>query len=245
MNKFTFGLGQTQEDANRMKNLGFQKVDCVGNIKFSAVPAPFNEDELKKLKSQIKRRFVWVAGSTHEDEEMQALEVHQELSKKYKGLLTIIVPRHPERCDELEEKIKQKGFVVHRRSRRQDMNADIFLGDTIGEMGLFYRLSHLVFVGGSLIKFGGQNMLEPMRLGACTLIGPHTFNFKEIVAKAKKQKALIEVQDKKELAKALIDLNENPEKAKQISQEGKALANSEASVLERVVDVLKPYLEEK
>ena len=245
LGKFTFGLGQTQEDAKRMKNLGFQKTDCVGNIKFSAVPAPFNEDELKRLKSQIKRRFVWVAGSTHDNEEMQAVEVHQELSKKYKGLLTIIVPRHPERCDELEEKIKKEGFVVHRRSRREDMNADIFLGDTIGEMGLFYRLSDFVFVGGSLIEFGGQNMLEPMRIGACTLVGPHTFNFKEIVAKAKKQKALIEVKDKKELAKALIDLNENNEKAKLISQEAKALANSETKVLERVIEVLKPYWEEK
>ena len=125
------------------------------------------------------------------------------------------------------------------------MNADIFLGDTIGEMGLFYRLSDFVFVGGSLIEFGGQNMLEPMRIGACTFVGPHTFNFKEIVAKAKKQKALIEVKDKKELAKALIDLNENHEKAKLISQEAKALANSETKVLERVIEVLKPYWEEK
>jgi len=125
------------------------------------------------------------------------------------------------------------------------MNADIFLGDTIGEMGLFYRLSNFVFVGGSLIEFGGQNMLEPMRIGACTLIGPHTFNFKEIVAKAKKQKALIEVKDKKELTKALIELNENPQKAKQISFDGQTLANSETKVLERVIEALKPYLEEK
>ena len=245
LKKFTFGLGQTLEDAKRMKELGFNRTDCVGNIKFSAVPTPFNEDELKRLKSQIKGRFVWVVGSTHDDEEMQAIEVHQALSQKYKGLLTVIVPRHPERCDELEEKIKQRGLVVHRRSRHENMKADVFLGDTIGEMGLFYRLSDFVFVGGSLVEFGGQNMLEPMRIGACTIVGPHTFNFKEIIRKAKKQEAITEVKNKEELLEKILELSENPLKVKQISQNGQMLANSETRVLERVIDVLKPYLEVK
>ena len=125
------------------------------------------------------------------------------------------------------------------------MKADVFLGDTIGEMGLFYRLSDFVFVGGSLVEFGGQNMLEPMRIGACTIVGPHTFNFKEIIRKAKKQEAITEVKNKEELLEKILELSENPLKVKQISQNGQMLANSETRVLERVIDVLKPYLEVK
>ena len=243
LSKFTFGLGQTDEDAKRMKELGFKQTDCVGNIKFSAVPAPYNEEELKNLKSQIKGRFVWVAGSTHDNEEMQAIEIHEKLSKKYKGLLTIIVPRHPERCEELAKQIQEKGWVVHRRSKRQNLKADIFLGDTIGEMGLFYRLSNLVFVGGSLVEFGGQNMLEPMRIGACTFVGPHTFNFKEIIRKAKKQQAIIEEKNNTELAEKLMQIYEDKTRLNQIRQSGEDLANSETAVLERIVKVLTPFLE--
>ena len=242
---FTFGLGQTKEDARRMEALGFSKTDCVGNIKFSAVPAPYNEEELQKIRNQIGPRFAWLAGSTHDDEEMQAAGIHQKLKQKYADMLTIIVPRHPERCDELERKMQNIGLTVHRRSRGEDMNADIFLGDTIGEMGLFYRLADFVFVGGSLVKFGGQNMLEPMRIGACTFIGPYAFNFKEIVQRAKQANALVEVKDADDLAKTLDELKNSPDKVKEICQVGQEFANSETKVLQRVVDVLTPYLENK
>lgn len=242
---FTFGLGQTQEDARRMKVLGFSNTDCVGNIKFSAVPAPFDPAEVEKMLSSVQGRFVWVAGSTHDDEEMQAVAVHKALSQKYPNLLTVIVPRHPNRCDELEAKMTALGLCVHRRSKGQDLNADIFLGDTIGEMGLFYRLSPLVFVGGSLVEFGGQNMLEPMRIGACTIIGPYAFNFKEIVARAQDQNALIVVKDKDELSAVLTDLYEHPVKAEQIRRTGQSFANGETQVLQRVIDVLTPFLKEK
>ena len=122
------------------------------------------------------------------------------------------------------------------------MNADIFLGDTIGEMGLFYRLADFVFVGGSLVEFGGQNMLEPMRIGACTFIGPYAFNFKEIVSRAKQANALIEVQDKEDLIYALESLLLDPEKAREISKIGQDFANSETKVLDRVIEALVPYL---
>ncbi|MBO5997999.1 MAG: 3-deoxy-D-manno-octulosonic acid transferase [Alphaproteobacteria bacterium] len=245
LNLFTFGLGQTREDAYRMEKLGFKKTDCVGNIKFAAIPAPYSEDEVKNLRAQIGARFVWLAGSTHDDEEMQAAEIHQKLAAKYSNLLTIIVPRHPERCDDLEQKMKALGLSVHRRSRNEDMNADIFLGDTIGEMGLFYRLSDFVFVGGSLVEFGGQNMLEPMRIGACTIIGPYAFNFKEIVQRAKDAGALLVVKDKDDLARALDELQTCPEEVKSMCQIGRTFANSETAVLQRVIDVLTPYLERK
>ena len=242
---FTFGLGQTKEDARRMKVLGFSNTDCVGNIKFAAVPAPYSEEEVKKLRAEIGSRFAWLAGSTHDDEEMQAAYIHHKLKQTHPNLLTIIVPRHPERCDEIEQKILSLGLKVHRRSRGEDMNTDVFLGDTIGEMGLYYRLADFVFVGGSLVEFGGQNMLEPMRIGACTFVGPYAFNFREIVQRAKEANALIEVKNKDALATALEQMENNPEKVKKIRQIGQDFANSETKVLQRVIDVLAPYLEDK
>ncbi len=240
---FTFGFGQTEEDAKRMKNLGFKQTGCVGNIKFSAVPAPFDEKEVEKMKAQIGKRFTWIAASTHDDEEMQAVAVHQKLIEKFPDLLTIIVPRHPERCADLAEKMQQMGLIVHRRSLNQDLNADIFLGDTIGEMGMYYRLAPFAFVGGSLVEFGGQNMLEPMRIGDCTIIGPYASNFKEIVHRSKQQGALIEVKDKNELADKLIELAENPKKTQQIIQTGQKLATGETEVLSRLIVALSSWLD--
>lgn len=240
---FDFGLGQTQEDAKRMQQLGFQKTDCVGNLKFSAVPAPFDGSELSKMKNEIGDRFVWVAGSTHDNEEEQLADIHLQLQQLHKNMLTVIAPRHPNRAEEIEKMLISKGLTVHRRSLDQDTQADIYLADTIGEMGLIYRLSEYVFVGGSLIPFGGQNMLEPMRMGACTFIGPYAFNFKEIVARAKQKNALVEVPDKEGLAHALQACIEDPSHRAEIETNGQALANSETAVLNRVVDVLKPYLE--
>ena len=241
---FDFGLGQTQEDALRMQKLGFKKTDCVGNMKFAAVPAPFDGSELSKLKSEIGDRFVWVAGSTHDNEEEQIADIHLWLKEKHPNMLSVIAPRHPNRAEQITKMIEAKGLTCHKRSEGQDLNADIYLADTIGEMGLIYRLSKYVFVGGSLIPFGGQNMLEPMRIGACTFIGPYAFNFKEIVERAKSANALIEVKDKKDLADALEACVSDPDRCEQISSAGQALATSETAVLIRVVDVLKPYIED-
>ena len=239
---FALCLGQTQEDARRLGILGASNTGCVGNLKFSATPMPIDEKELKSMKKSIGKRLVWIAGSTHENEENQIADVHRLLQMEYPDLLTIIVPRHPNRAEEIEKILLQKGLTVHRRSRQEDVNADIYLGDTIGEMGLFYRLAPIVFVGGSLIPFGGQNMLEPMRVGACTIVGPYAFNFKEIVAKAKKQKALIEVTDVEDLKKNLINLIKHPALRQEISVMGQCLANSETAVLSRVYNRLKPWI---
>lgn len=239
---FTDTLGQTEEDANRLRILGAKHADCVGNLKFAAVPAPYSEEELSSLKKQIGSRFVWEVGSTHDNEEEMAVDIHLRLKKKYPDILTIIVPRHPNRCDDIEKMIRAKGLSVHRRSRKEDMNADIFLGDTIGEMGLYYRLAPVVFVGGSLVPFGGQNMLEPMRIGQCTVIGPYAFNFKEIVEKSLEKGALIKVETPEELEKIVEEMTLNESKRSFICEQGKVLATSETTVLERVFDYLKKWM---
>lgn len=240
---FSFALGQTQEDARRLRVLGAQKASSVGNLKFAATPLPIDEDELVAMRNAIGGRMVWVAGSTHDNEEEQIGDVHVRLKKKYPDLLTILVPRHPHRCDEIEKRLVQKGLVVHRRSRKEDVHADIYLGDTMGEMGLFYRLAPIVFVGGSLIPFGGQNMLEPMRAGACTIVGPYAFNFREIVQKAKQAEALIEVPDAAALEVTLDVMWHQHTKRQALAEKGQALANSETAVLDRVCAQLAPWID--
>jgi len=241
LNLFTLTLGQSPENARRLQVLGSPQVDCIGNIKYAAAIAPFDADELNKLKQQIGQRPAWNGASTHHNEEEQMADVHLELKQKYPTLLTVCVPRHPNRAEEIEAMCRKKGLQVARRSR-QDMitdQTDFYLADTIGEMGLLYQLTDIVFVGGSLIPFGGQNMLEPMRLKRATIIGLHAFNFREIVASAKEHNALIEVENKEALARAIDMLLTHPETKQEIANNAEQVATSEMNVLDRLYDLMK------
>ena len=237
---FTLSFGQTKEDARRLKVLGAQNVISTGNLKFAAVNPPFDEAELSRMLNQISTRPCWCMASTHEDEELQGAEIHLNLKKKYPTLLSVFVPRHPNRAELLEQQFIKNGLTVARRSRGETIteNTDIYLADTIGEMGLLYQLAPVVFVGGSLIKFGGQNMLEPMRLNRAVVIGPHAFNFREIVKTAKEENALIEVADKKELEQYIDSFLQEPEKFNKMREKAHELATSEMTVLDRVFKVL-------
>lgn len=238
---FTMSFGQSAEDAERLKKMGAAHVVSVGNLKFSAVCPPFDAGELKKICGQIGGRPCWCAASTHPGEEEIIAKVHGEIKKMYKDFLTVSVPRHPVRANEIEKIYKDAGLTVARRSRGEKIEAgtDVYLADTIGEMGLLYQLAPLVFVGGSLIVFGGQNMLEPMRLHRVVFVGPHTFNFKEIIAKGKRENALIEVKDQTELIGNLVHYIRYPEEQEPIADRAEAMAMSEMTVLDRVYRVLQ------
>ncbi len=239
-NLFTMSFGQTKEDARRLKVLGAKDVVSVGNLKFAATYPPFDFKELKAMKKTIGQRPCWCMASTHYNEEEMGVRVHKTIVKEYKGLLTILAPRHPNRADEIEKMCIKNGLTVARRSRGESITSkvDIYLSDTIGEMGLIYQLSPYVFVGGSLIPFGGQNMLEPMRLHRAVMIGPHAFNFREIVAQAKKDKALKEVSGEKALTKQLLSFLMKPADAEKMAVRAEKMAISEMNVLDRIYDVL-------
>ncbi len=237
---FTLSFGQTLEDAKRLSILGAPEVVSVGNLKFAATVPPFKRNILADLLNQIGNRTRFCAGSTHYPEEKFMAEIHQAMKQAYPDFLTILSPRHPGRADEIEKMLKGRGLTVARRSRQDKITpeTDIYLADTIGEMGLIYQLADFVFVGGSLIPFGGQNMLEPMRLRRTVFVGPYAFNFREIVARAKQENALIEVQSAAELTGNLIQLLKTPEEANIIAQNAEQMALSEMAVLERVYDTL-------
>lgn len=238
---FTLSFGQTRVDMERLKILGADDVVSVGNLKFSAQEPPFNPDELKQMLDQIGNRPSAVAASTHPGEEEVVMRFHLDIKKTRPGFLSIVAPRHPHRADELEKMFLKNGCRVARRTRGEKISEDIdiYLADTIGEMGLIYRLAPIVFVGGSLVKFGGQNMLEPMRIHRCVLVGPHTFNFKEIVKRATEAGALIQVSSESELLGNVVRLLAHPEEQEPLADRAEMFAQSEMAVLDRVYGVLK------
>ncbi len=241
LQNFCLTLGQSPENARRLGVLGSPAIDCVGNIKYAAPPSPYDTNELDMLRSAIGDRPCWCGASTHDNEEEKMAEVHLKLKEKFPELLTICVPRHPHRAESIEKMFMKKGLHVARRSRKENIapDTDIYLADTIGEMGLLYRLAPIVFVGGSLIPFGGQNMLEPMSLSRAVIIGPYAFNFKEIVQAAKEIQALLEVQDTAELIQTIQLLLTDEIRRDELAQKAYRVATSEMAVLDRVYECLK------
>lgn len=237
---FTLCFGQTNEDANRLEILGAKQVVCVGNLKFSAVNPPYDAVELNELLDQIGSRPRCIAASTHEGEEAMILSFHADVKRAFPSFLSIIVPRHPERGDEVEALFVSAGLRVARRSRgdKITLKTDVYLADTIGEMGLLYRLAPIAFVGGSLVPFGGQNMLEPMRLGRLVMVGPYTFNFREIVKEASSDGALIRVQVPSEVLGNAVRFLTHPEEMEPVMKRAQTFATSQMAVLDRVYQLL-------
>lgn len=241
---FVKSFGQTQEDADRLKAIGAENTACVGNIKFSAPPLPVDEDELARMKKQIGYRACWTAGSTHAGEEEIVADTHKTVKEKIPDLLTIVAPRHPNRADEVEAIFKKAGLSVARRSRKEEITkeTDIYLADTIGEMGLFYRLCEVAFVGGSMIPFGGQNIVEPARLGKAVLCGQYMMNFREITAHAKEADAVAVIENTAEMVGILTNLLTDKKLLNKKQKNAQIFAESESSALDRLMPELESYL---
>lgn len=173
------------EDATRLKALGASDVHDAGNLKFDAVPLAHDESMLEALLQQSAGRLIFLAASTHANEEQTIAQVHRDVAQQFPSLLTIIVPRHAARGKSITEDLRSMGYSVAQRSAGDAITTktDIYLADTMGELGLFYRATQLVFMGGSLIAHGGQNPLEAARLNNAILTGPHTHNFSAIIAR--------------------------------------------------------------
>ncbi len=180
--KFDLCLPQNYETKKYLKYLGAKKIKFTGNIKFSEIE---NENKIKLKKNLIKKfrsKKIWCAASTHKNEEKICAKAHKIIKKKQNNLLTILIPRHIQRTEEIISEIKKLNLKIHLHSSRKKFknNTDIYLVDTYGETKSFYKLSSVVFLGGSIINRGGQNPLEPARFGCKIIHGPHVDNFKEV-----------------------------------------------------------------
>ena len=177
----SLALPSNTETKNFLKKLGANKIKFIGNLKYYGL-SKINNNKKNILKNKFKNFKVWCAASTHEGEEILISNVHKNLKKNQKNLLTIIIPRHIDRVEKIIELMNKNQLEVIRHSSNKNINknTDIYLVDTYGEASNFYDLSNVCFMGGSIINHGGQNPLEPARLGNYILNGPNIENFKEI-----------------------------------------------------------------
>lgn len=244
LNNFGLILTQTPLDEERFRRLGASRLQTPGNLKFAAPVLPGDEAELEKLRTVLAERTCWLAASTHPGEEEIVARSHCLLSAKVPNLLTVIVPRHPERGARIAAVLREHGLTVARRSRGEaiGLGTEVYLSDTIGELGLWYRLAPVAFVGGSLVPNGGHNLLEPAKLGAALLCGPHTSNFADIAKEMIERGALRQVDDGEGLCKAVERLLTDPGARAPLSEAALTYANDKAQVLDQVWAALGPSL---
>jgi 3-deoxy-D-manno-octulosonic-acid transferase len=244
LKRFDLCLTQEPEDADRLTRLGAAHVVTTGNIKFDVPPPPAEAEALGALKRAFHRRPVVLAASTHAGEEEAVIDAHLELQGKMPDLLTIVVPRHPERGSEVVELVEQAGLTPVMRSRGYlpDRGTAVYIADTIGELGLFYRLAPIVFVGGSLIRHGGQNPIEPAKLGCAILHGPYVANFASIYAQLNRAHGAAMVTDADSMALSFARLINDPQLAKQMATAARKTVEKLGGALERTFAAIDPYL---
>jgi 3-deoxy-D-manno-octulosonic-acid transferase len=237
-------IAQSSADAERLAGLGAPLSTVAGNLKFDNPPPPADPRAVEALAGQLAGRPVWLAASTHPGEDELVMEVHRANQARYPGLLTIIVPRHPERGADIADLANLLRLNAARRSlgQRPEATQDVYIADTVGELGLFYRAVPLVFMGGSLVPHGGQNPIEPARLGAAILHGPHVFNFTEVFAAFDGDGAALPVESGAALAAALGDLLADPGLVRDMARAANGTVGSLSGAVARTMRAIDPYL---
>jgi 3-deoxy-D-manno-octulosonic-acid transferase len=241
---FTVVTAQTGQDEARLEALGARQVLMPGNLKEDAEPLSADPAKLAWLTAQIGDRALWLAASTHFGEETLLAQAHKKLLETYKDLLLIIVPRHPPRGEKIAVELDGLGLRVALRSRDDAVNAQTqaYVADTIGELGVFYRLAPIVFMGGSLIPHGGQNPLEAARLNAALITGPHTHNFPDIYSSLEAENALIRTANTDEIANAVTRLLADKSVQTQLAANALQDAQSRQGALTATLDILAPFI---
>ncbi len=239
---------QTEAEAQRFRSLG-ARAECVtvtGSIKFdlSIDPQLLLAAEALRGEWQASKRPVWIAASTHAGEDEIVLAAHQQLLARHPDALLILVPRHPERFNNVFELCSKANLNTARRATGAPVSAatQVLLGDTMGELLFLYALADVALVGGSLVANGGHNLLEPAALGKPVLSGPHLFNFLDIAAQLREAGALREVGDASQLAAAVGELWQQPQLAAHMRAAGLAVMQRNQGALERLLEALARLL---
>jgi 3-deoxy-D-manno-octulosonic-acid transferase len=244
LGRFDLCLTQSSADTQRYAQLGAPRISSIGNLKLDVPAAPVDQSALRKLKSIIGERVVIAAASTHPGEETAIVAAHRQLRDKRPSLLTVIAPRHPERGSGIADIARTAGLSVAQRSRGELPNpgVDIFVADTLGELGLIYRLAPIVFMGGSLVSHGGQNPVEAIRLGAAVVHGPNVWNFDEIYATLDEAHGAERIADEAALTACLAAWLAHPASRKAVADAALVAVGRLSGALERTLAALEPYL---
>jgi 3-deoxy-D-manno-octulosonic-acid transferase len=238
---------QTPKDAERFIAIGAQsaRTRVIGNIKFDMELGEGVVDRGRELRSAFGSiRPVWIAGSTHAGEEEQVLEAHAELRRAEPKALLLLVPRHPDRFDDVAAALsrRQLGFTRRSSGGMPDSATQVVLVDTVGELAALYAAADVAFVGGSLVPIGGHNLLEPAALGLPVLTGPFHSNSKDIARLLLSQGAALEVADARELAAALTRLLADPAQRQRMGAIGRHIVESNRGSVARLLELIAPLL---
>jgi 3-deoxy-D-manno-octulosonic-acid transferase len=244
LGRFDLCLARTPADAARLTELGAPRVAITGDLKFDVPAPPADPVKLQALRGAIGSRSVIAAASTHEGEESIVVDVHRRLRAQVPGLLTIIAPRHPERGPGIAGLATAAGLKTALRTRNEipDAATEIYVADTMGELGLIYRLAAAVFIGGSLVEHGGQNPIEAAKLGAPILHGPHVWNFAETYEALDGAHGAEAVADAGRLTAALAAMLAQPELRAKTAKAAHATVDAQSGALQRTLNALDPYL---
>lgn len=241
---FDLCLAQSDLDGERFTALGCSNVVTTGNLKLDVQGPPADSGKLEQLRSALQRRLIFVAASTHPGEDEIILDAHRRLSGQFPSLLSVIVPRHPNRGIAIARMLTSSGMQVALRSQDElpSSATDIYVADTMGELGLFYRLAPVVFMGGSLVAHGGQNPIEAVKLGAAILHGPHVFNFTEIYETLDKAGGAIRAETEEDFVKVLGYFLANPIARQRTIGAAEQVLDRLGGALEKTLGSLEPYL---
>ncbi|WP_333822139.1 3-deoxy-D-manno-octulosonic acid transferase [Pinisolibacter sp.] len=237
-------LAQSEDDAVRLRRLGAPQVTVSGNLKFDGSPLAVDEAELFRLTAAFDGRPTWVAASTHAGEEAVVAAAHPKARDAVPRLLCVLAPRHPRRGDEVRAVLAAAGLSVASRSLGETPGpeTDVYLADTIGEMGLVYRLAPVAFVGGSLVPRGGQNPIEPARLGVAVLHGPQVRNFADIYRVLDATCGARAVADADALATAIVDAHADPATLAGCIDRARVVIDASTGAVERTFAALAPWI---
>lgn len=243
LRRLTRIAAQSHADAERFINLGADRrqIRVTGSIKLDITPPASLREQGAALRRQLgEGRRIWVAASTHAGEEEQVLKAYRAVSHTVPDCLLVLVPRHPERADEVEQVCRRHGFHVLRRSRAGpgSVPRDVYVVDTLGELTGFFAASDLAFIGGSLVPVGGHNMVEASSLGVAVVFGPWLFNFQEISQQLLEHDAARKVENAEDLAATVTTLLGDANLRHEIGQRGRQFVVSNQGALQRLLDLI-------
>ncbi len=242
--RFAVVLAQNEGLANRFTALGARNASFAGNLKVDAPPPPVDAAELERLRPMLDGRSLLIAASTHDGEDQIIADAHRELRRTLPDLCTIIAPRHPERGGAIAEMLKERGLSVARRSlgHLPDRTSDAYVADTIGELGMLYKLGPVAFIGGSLVDRGGQNPIEAVRQGAVVLVGPHWQNFADAYRALISNRGAVEVHSAEEIARVVRQLLSDEKELGGMRSRAVAALATISGALPRTLETLLRFL---
>jgi 3-deoxy-D-manno-octulosonic-acid transferase len=236
----TLVAAQTEADAARIASLGAPRVAVTGSIKFDVLPPAAALETGAMLRARFPERLVLLCASTREGEEALILDAYRGLATRPPGMLLVLVPRHPQRFDEVARMVEERGLTLARRSGLPvRVDADVLLGDSMGEMFAYFAACDCAFIGGSLLPLGGQNLIEACALGKPVLVGEHTFNFLQATEEAVAAGAALRVPDADGLLREGVRLLGDAGARAHMGAQALAFANRHRGATARTVELLR------